>query len=321
MSTPAAGPVRTRKKDLVITASDARCGGFLVRHWLSSLERVIDRSRVDVAGVDYGLTPAQRALLGSRNVILWQGGRDGHVTSLRLRDIAAFLSGHPYDQVMVADGGDLIFQDAFMDMFARSPDRIRGVLRGRTPINTGLLIGPAAVLERCFSEAFCMIQDRSKWGPDMVALNYILHRDGFVSIEETYNCVITTARSGFRIRQGRFYFPDGSLIKIVHNAGYKSFFRIIGRFGLGSSFRIGSPKETTALTTNGIFALSRNPMYVGVYATLCAAVLHTLNPILLLVAAYVIVVHHKIVLAEEAHLRDVFGQEYRTYSSRVRRYL
>jgi hypothetical protein len=112
------------------------------------------------------------------------------------------------------------------------PD-IRGVLRGRTPINTGLLIGPSAPLQRCLSEAFCMIQDRSKWGPDMVALNYILHRDGFVPIEETYNCVITTARSGFRIRQGRFYFPDGSLIKIVHNAGNKSFFRIIGRFGLG----------------------------------------------------------------------------------------
>jgi protein-S-isoprenylcysteine O-methyltransferase Ste14 len=94
-----------------------------------------------------------------------------------------------------------------------------------------------------------------------------------------------------------------------------------GRAGLGDSFRIGSPRESTGLKQTGLYRFSRNPMYVGVYATLCAAVLRTLNPILLLVAAYVIGVHHKIVLAEEAHLRDVFGQEYRSYSSRVRRYL
>jgi protein-S-isoprenylcysteine O-methyltransferase Ste14 len=62
-------------------------------------------------------------------------------------------------------------------------------------------------------------------------------------------------------------------------------------------------------------------MYVGVYATLCAAVLRTLNPILLLVGAYVIAVHHRIVLAEEAQLRHVFGEEHRTYCSHVRRYL
>ena len=95
----------------------------------------------------------------------------------------------------------------------------------------------------------------------------------------------------------------------------------IGRAGLGDSFRIGSPKETTGLQQTGLYRFSRNPMYVGVYATLCAAVVGTLNPIVLLVAVYVIAVHHKIVLAEEEHLRRVFGEEYRTYCSRIRRYI
>ena len=94
-----------------------------------------------------------------------------------------------------------------------------------------------------------------------------------------------------------------------------------GRSGLGESFRIGSPKEPTGLKQTGLYRFSRNPMYVGVYTTLCAAVLGTLNPIVLLVAVYVIAVHHRIVLAEEAQLRQVFGEEYRTYCSRVRRYL
>ncbi len=95
----------------------------------------------------------------------------------------------------------------------------------------------------------------------------------------------------------------------------------IGRFGMGGSFRIGSPKESTSLRVGGLFRLSRNPMYLGVFTTLLAVVLYTLNPILLLIAIFIVAAHHKIVLAEEEYLQKVFGEEYRTYCGRVRRYL
>jgi protein-S-isoprenylcysteine O-methyltransferase Ste14 len=95
----------------------------------------------------------------------------------------------------------------------------------------------------------------------------------------------------------------------------------IGRLGLADSFRIGSPKENTRLKTGGLFQLSRNPMYVGVFATLLASVLYTLNPIVFLVGVFVVAVHHRIVLAEEQHLQKAFGQEYADYCCRVRRYL
>jgi len=95
----------------------------------------------------------------------------------------------------------------------------------------------------------------------------------------------------------------------------------IGRLGLGNSFRIGSPKESTGLKVDGIYRFSRNPMYVGVYATVIASALYTLNLVLVLLAVFVIAIHHKIVLAEEAHMRKVFGKEYLDYCSRVRRYL
>jgi protein-S-isoprenylcysteine O-methyltransferase Ste14 len=95
----------------------------------------------------------------------------------------------------------------------------------------------------------------------------------------------------------------------------------VGRFGLGDSFRIGSPKESTSLRVKGLFRFSRNPMYLGVFATLLAAVLHTLNPLVLLLVIFVVAVHHRIVLAEEQHLRKVFGEEYTDYCRQVRRYL
>lgn len=95
----------------------------------------------------------------------------------------------------------------------------------------------------------------------------------------------------------------------------------VGRFGLGTFFRLGSPREQTGLVTDGIFGLSRNPMYVGVYATIVASMLYTLSPIVFLLGLFVIAVHHRIVLAEERFLMSAFGAEYADYRGRVRRYL
>ena len=57
--------------------------------------------------------------------------------------------------------------------------------------------------------------------------------------------------------------------------------------------------------------ISRNPMYLGVYATVLASVLYTMNPLVLIVGAVVVYVHHTIVQAEEEHMRTAFGREVR----------
>jgi protein-S-isoprenylcysteine O-methyltransferase Ste14 len=75
------------------------------------------------------------------------------------------------------------------------------------------------------------------------------------------------------------------------------------------------------LPVGGLFQFSRNPMYLGVYATILAGVLYTLNPLVLLAGVFVVAVHHRIVLAEEQHLQKTFGAEYADYCRRVRRYL
>jgi len=95
----------------------------------------------------------------------------------------------------------------------------------------------------------------------------------------------------------------------------------LGRFTMGDSFRLGTPKEDTPLKTDGLFRLSRNPMYVGVYATIVASCLYTVNPVVILLGAFVVAVHHAIVLAEENHMQKVFSREYPEYCSRVRRYV
>jgi protein-S-isoprenylcysteine O-methyltransferase Ste14 len=96
---------------------------------------------------------------------------------------------------------------------------------------------------------------------------------------------------------------------------------LTGRFGMGGSFRLGSPRESTCLKKNGLFRLSRNPMYLGVYATLTASIFYTMNPIVLVIGIFIIAVHHQIVLAEEQCLQKIFGKEYVDYCRCVRRYI
>jgi protein-S-isoprenylcysteine O-methyltransferase Ste14 len=98
-------------------------------------------------------------------------------------------------------------------------------------------------------------------------------------------------------------------------------FLYLGRFKMGDSFRLGTPKEDTSLKTDGLFRVSRNPMYVGVYATIVAASLYTLHPVVILLGAFVVAVHHAIVIAEEKTMHKVFAREYSEYCSRVRRYV
>jgi protein-S-isoprenylcysteine O-methyltransferase Ste14 len=96
---------------------------------------------------------------------------------------------------------------------------------------------------------------------------------------------------------------------------------LAGRLTMGNSFRIGCAKEFTTLRASGLFRYSRNPMYFGVYSTLLASALYTMNPFILLVGVFVAAVHHRITLAEEECLRKMFGEAYMDYCRRVRRYL
>jgi protein-S-isoprenylcysteine O-methyltransferase Ste14 len=95
----------------------------------------------------------------------------------------------------------------------------------------------------------------------------------------------------------------------------------LGKANLGRNFRLGSPHETTSLKNDGLYQFSRNPMYVGLYSTIVASILYTRNPVILVLGLFIIIVHHKIVLAEEGWLLETFGQDYEQYRGRVRRYI
>jgi protein-S-isoprenylcysteine O-methyltransferase Ste14 len=62
-------------------------------------------------------------------------------------------------------------------------------------------------------------------------------------------------------------------------------------------------------------------MYLGVHATALASAIYTMNPLVWVLGAFVVAVHHRIVLAEEVHMKLAFGREYDEYCRRVGRYV
>jgi protein-S-isoprenylcysteine O-methyltransferase Ste14 len=88
------------------------------------------------------------------------------------------------------------------------------------------------------------------------------------------------------------------------------------------SFRIGIDTDRPdRLITSGIFALSRNPIYVAFAFILTGEFLIFPNAILLAYIVGFLLLVHRQVLREEDYLKAHYGQEYLDYCNRVRRYL
>ncbi len=90
----------------------------------------------------------------------------------------------------------------------------------------------------------------------------------------------------------------------------------------GKSFRIGiDEKSPDKLVTSGMFALSRNPIYVA-FLTFFAGMLliHPNVAISAVFLAFGLAIHRQI-LREEKFLKVHYGKEYENYCKAVRRYL
>ncbi|BBF05970.1 TPA: isoprenylcysteine carboxylmethyltransferase family protein [Haemophilus influenzae] len=81
-------------------------------------------------------------------------------------------------------------------------------------------------------------------------------------------------------------------------------------------------KGTTKLVSTGIFRFSRNPMYLSLLLMLIAWVLWLGNSLAWLgIIVFVLAINQFQIAKEEAYLENKFGDEYRRYKQKVRRWL
>jgi protein-S-isoprenylcysteine O-methyltransferase Ste14 len=90
----------------------------------------------------------------------------------------------------------------------------------------------------------------------------------------------------------------------------------------GRSFRVGIDTERPdKLITGGVFAFSRNPIYVAFGLVLLGQFLVFPNWVFLAYLVAGVWLFHRQVLREEDFLKKHYGQEYEDYCKRVRRYV
>lgn len=97
---------------------------------------------------------------------------------------------------------------------------------------------------------------------------------------------------------------------------------IAGFVQVGTTITPWSIHRTSALVTRGLNSISRNPMYLGMALWLTGVGLwlgSLITP--LAVAGFVAILNATQIAAEERMLEEKFGQDYRDYKQRVRRWL
>lgn len=85
---------------------------------------------------------------------------------------------------------------------------------------------------------------------------------------------------------------------------------------------VPSNQPVRALVTTGIHGRSRNPMYVGMLLLYAGIGIGARSPwVLILALPLVIILRYRVVAREEKYLERRFGDAYRDYKARVRRWL
>lgn len=81
-------------------------------------------------------------------------------------------------------------------------------------------------------------------------------------------------------------------------------------------------KPTSSIVTSGIYAYSRNPIYLGM-SVIVVGIGVTLDSVVVALSFVpaLIVVYYYVVRKEEAYLEAKFGEEYLDYKRRVRRWV
>ena len=96
----------------------------------------------------------------------------------------------------------------------------------------------------------------------------------------------------------------------------------ISQSQMASSWRVGIDKiNTSKLVTNGIFSISRNPIFLGVIVANIGLFFVIPNAFTLMIISLSTLCINTQIRVEEAFLRNEFGAQYIEYSKKVRRWI
>lgn len=109
---------------------------------------------------------------------------------------------------------------------------------------------------------------------------------------------------------------------IVFFIGFVIMLLCIIRFAVKGRGTLSPVDPTKKLVLSGLYHFSRNPMYVGVVLILIGEAIFFQSVALWMYSLFVFITFHMfIILVEEPRLRKDFGEDYKKYCKKVRRWI
>ncbi len=140
---------------------------------------------------------------------------------------------------------------------------------------------------------------------------------GLVTAGLMWLVVQATPEYGFDIPQRRL------VAQVVAAAGF-----VVAAWGVvafrlaGTTVNPMKPESSSSLVVTGIYAFTRNPMYLGLLLVLVAWAIHLAHPAAFLVLPlFVLYMNRFQIQPEERALASRFGPSFTAYASRVRRWI
>ena len=83
-----------------------------------------------------------------------------------------------------------------------------------------------------------------------------------------------------------------------------------------------NPEKTTTLVTNGIFSITRNPMYLGLFFSISSTILFFGSWFGIIILMFFVWYINKFqIIPEEEAMEKLFGNKYNEYRQKVRRWI
>lgn len=110
---------------------------------------------------------------------------------------------------------------------------------------------------------------------------------------------------------GLLFFILGGILNLLADKDFKRFNTTVKPF-----------EYSTKLVTNGVFSISRNPMYLGMILFLFgeSILLGSLGPFLITII-FMLLIYFTFIKVEEGMLLEKFNEEYADYKNKVRRWI
>ena len=128
---------------------------------------------------------------------------------------------------------------------------------------------------------------------------------------------LDTPIGSFRLLNPSAIFPISAGLLILNLT-----ISVLSLLHLRDSWRVGVIEEQqTELITTGIYSMTRNPYFVSYNIMFVSYALMLQNTILVILTIIGFTLVHWMIMKEEAYLREIHGDQYENYCSKVSRYI